>query len=273
MSGIRLGKGGFTLIEMIFVLAIILILVSFIIPIAMEKVRDVQFARANADIQTIYTTLILFQIDLGIFPVCDDENCDPVDFSAQTLRFLAFGDGTDDIQDTFPADDPNLFNKWDLLNTNNISDFPKRNNAFNHFGQNDPNADNVSGSDIAGVRDYKESDGTGKSKVWKGPYVANVSLDPWGHTYIVHVGAMEENGIPVIINSLQNSLGSFDRPEGWILSAGPDGLLQTSPTDTVLSGDDIGFIIFTSKLRRDLRNRSPLLFEPGRFPFRVTPIP
>ena len=151
MSGKRIGKGGFTLLEMIFVLAIILILVSFIIPIAMEKVRDVQFARANADIQTIYTTLILFQIDLGIFPVCDDENCDPVDFSAQTLRFLAFGDGTGDIQDTFPADDPNLFNKWDLSNTNNISDFPERNNAFNHFGRNDPNADNVAGVDIIRV--------------------------------------------------------------------------------------------------------------------------
>ena len=61
--------------------------------------------------------------------------------------------------------------------------------------------------------------------------------------YIAHVGAMEKNGVPVAIVSL----APFLKPQGWILSAGPDGIFQTSPTDTVLAGDDIGFILFTKK--------------------------
>jgi len=291
---LRMGKTGFTLIELIFVLMIILILVALIVPVAAQRLRDAQLARAKADIQTIAVALLSFQVDLGRFPACDDENCDPLNIGNQTLRFLAFGDGTGDIQDTFPDDDPNLVdnnnlnlinnipnfidnnipslvNKWGLSNPDNMSDFPARNNAFNHLGRNDPNADNIAGTDNAGLRDYK--DGDGRSKRWRGPYVANVSLDPWGHAYIVHVGAMDKNGIPVIVDSLQNSLGSFDKPQGWILSAGPDGMLQTSPTDTALSGDDIGFIFFTSTSKRNLGSGSSSLFERERFLFRVTPTP
>lgn len=248
---IKNGERGFTLIEIVFVLAIILVLISLIVPVAFPKLRDAQLARAGADIQTIAAILTSFQSDLGRFPACDSNNCDPLDNTNQVLRFLAFGDETGDIQDTFPADDPSLVNRWNLLNPINVSVIPARNNAFNHLGRNDPNADNIARSDILGARDYDETDS--KSKRWKGPYVANVSVDPWGHTYIAHVGAMEEDGIPVFITSLSTPLGPFQQPEGWILSAGPDGILQTSPTDTVLSGDDIGFIFFTSE--SSLRSR------------------
>lgn len=246
---IKNGEKGFTLIEMIFVLGIILVLIAIIVPVAFSKLRDAQLARANADMQTVAAALVSFQIDLGRFPACDSTNCNPLSSTNQTLRFLAFGDGVRDIQDKLPADDPSVVNKWGLSNPNNISTIPARNNAFNHLGRNDPNADNITGSDILGTRDYDEINS--KSKRWKGPYITNVSLDPWGHAYIVHVGAMEENGIPVIVNSLLTPLGPTKKPEGWILSAGPDGILQTSPTDTTLSGDDIGFIFFTSRPRKE----------------------
>lgn len=253
---------GFTLIEIIFVLAIILVLISLIVPVAFSKLRDAQLARANADIQTIMVALISFQTDLGHFPACDSNDCDPliganqinsanqinvtnqINGANQTLRFLAFGDGRGDIQDSFPVDDPALVNKWNLRNPINLSVIPARNNGFNHLGRNDPNADNITGSDIEGAQDYNETES--KSKRWKGPYITNVSSDPWGHAYIVHVGAMEKDGIPVFTTFL----GSSEKPEGWILSAGPDGTLQTSPTDTILSGDDIGLIFFTSKSKR-----------------------
>jgi prepilin-type N-terminal cleavage/methylation domain-containing protein len=230
---------GFTLIELIFVLAIILTLVALLVPVASSKLRDAQLARANADVQTIAVALISFLSDLDHFPACDSTNCNPLSSSNLTLRFLAFGDGTGDLSDKFPADDLSRINKWNLSNPANISIVPARNNGFNHLGRNDPNADNFTGSGILGMRDYDET-----SKIrWKGPYIANVSLDPWGHTYVAHVGAMEENGIPVFISSPR----PFEKPEGWILSAGPDGVLQTSPTDTTLSGDDIGFILLTSR--------------------------
>ena len=268
---LSMGNPGFTLIELVVGLVIILLLVALFAPVPSQRLRDAQLARASADIQTIAAALLSIQVDLGRFSACDDSNCDPLNIGNQTLRFLDFGDGTGDIQDTIPANDPNLVNKWDFSNTGNISDFPARNNTFNHFGRNDPNADNIAGSDTAGLRDYKEGDG--KSKEWKRLYVANVSLDPWGHAYIVHVGAMEKNGTPVMIDSLQNSLGSFDKADGWILSAGPDGMVQTSPADTALSGDDIGFIFFANTSKRDLGNGSSSLLVPERSFLRVSPIP
>lgn len=132
MAGLKMGKKGFTLIEMIFVLGIILVLIALIVPVAFSKLKDAQLARANADIQTITAALVIFQTDLGRFPACDSTNCDPLSSTNQVLRFLAFGDGTGDIQDKFPADDPSLFNKWDLSNPINISVVPARNNGLNH---------------------------------------------------------------------------------------------------------------------------------------------
>jgi hypothetical protein len=57
---------------------------------------------------------------------------------------------------------------------------------------------------------------------------------------------MQKNGCPV---------GSTGAPpacttpatgrQGWILSAGPNGNLDTDDTATQLGGDDIGYIFFT----------------------------
>lgn len=235
------GEKGFMLVELVFVLAIILTLTALMIPVATPRVRDAQLVRANSDVRTIATALVSFLVDLGHFPACDSIECNPLGRENQTLRFLAFGDGVEDLRERFPADDPDLVTRWDLTNRVNVSVIPARNNGFNHLGRNDPNADAVVGSETPRVRDYDESEGS--SKRWKGPYIANVSLDPWGHVYIAHVGAMEENGIPVLTTPLR----LFEKPEGWILSAGPDGMFQTSPRSTTVFGDDIGFILITSR--------------------------
>lgn len=56
---------------------------------------------------------------------------------------------------------------------------------------------------------------------WRGPYAASgLPADPWGRPYVVNVSAA----------------GSI-----WVLSAGPNGKVQTAVTDTVVNGDDIGF--------------------------------
>lgn len=60
---------------------------------------------------------------------------------------------------------------------------------------------------------------------WKGPYMTRVPEDPWGNAYISNVGAFSGN-TPV-----------------WILSAGPDGVVQTTALGTDLAGDDIGIIV------------------------------
>jgi general secretion pathway protein G len=56
---------------------------------------------------------------------------------------------------------------------------------------------------------------------WRGPYVGSaLPADPWGRPYMVNVAAAG----PI-----------------WVLSAGPNGKVQTLVTGTVVIGDDIGF--------------------------------
>lgn len=62
---------------------------------------------------------------------------------------------------------------------------------------------------------------------WKGPYIATVDKDPWGHAYVTNAAAMVASGTPPI----------------WIISAGPDGALQTATTDLTQQSDDIGIRI------------------------------
>lgn len=58
--------------------------------------------------------------------------------------------------------------------------------------------------------------------LWKGPYLATADADPWGNRYMI--GAKNFDGTGPV----------------WILSAGPDGIIQTGIDDDVLSGDDVG---------------------------------
>jgi general secretion pathway protein G len=57
---------------------------------------------------------------------------------------------------------------------------------------------------------------------WKGPYMAEVTADPWGRAYVTNAAEFLTAG-PV-----------------WIISAGPDGIVQTDITDSVPRNDDIG---------------------------------
>lgn len=58
--------------------------------------------------------------------------------------------------------------------------------------------------------------------LWKGPYMSDFSSDPWGNPYLI-------------------SAGTFDDPAAatWVLSMGPDGILQTNIVAVTVMGDDI----------------------------------
>ena len=71
--------------------------------------------------------------------------------------------------------------------------------------------------------DYLSTDASGcYGTKWKGPYLASLNADPWGNSYIVNANAFSANG-PV-----------------WILSAGPNGQIETGPASSTAQGDDIG---------------------------------
>lgn len=87
------------------------------------------------------------------------------------------------------------------------------------------------GFDQTSTENYDEplvsnSGGCYGANVWKGPYIAVVSPDPWGNAYFTNAKDFNTQGAPV-----------------WILSAGPNGTVDTPASSTAVVGDDIGLRI------------------------------
>lgn len=72
------------------------------------------------------------------------------------------------------------------------------------------------------LRDHLVQNNIGYGYSWKGPYLSDINTDPWGNAYIV------------------NAVNFDSQSPVWILSAGPNGQLETSKDSQVLIGDDIG---------------------------------
>jgi len=71
--------------------------------------------------------------------------------------------------------------------------------------------------------DHLSRDANGCYNNWKGTYMAAVTADPWGNSYITNVDAFSVAGSPV-----------------WIISAGPNGQMETVAFIDTLFGDDVG---------------------------------
>lgn len=220
----RLNKG-FTLIELIFVIAIIVVLASIFIPLAFNKMAQANQAKADSDLNAIASSLAAVFTDLKHFPSCDNADCNPLTGANNSLKLLVVKPDTSAVA---AADIPAMAGAvvcaaaatWNA--GGNLSATPARNNAFNHLVINNPNAD------------LTDSDAPNDYAGWKGPYLSKVGLDPWGNRYIIHVGAMEKGGVRVSATG-----------RGWLLSAGEDGVFSTCPESTSLQGDDQGFILMT----------------------------
>lgn len=74
--------------------------------------------------------------------------------------------------------------------------------------------------------DVLNADTSGCWPNWKGPYIAYVAKDPWGHAYMVNADALRD--------------ATATNAPIWIVSAGPDGVLNTDATYSEVGGDDIG---------------------------------
>lgn len=213
---------GFTLVELTFVIAIIVVLVSILLPTLFSQIEGSKRAKADVDLQEIGAALMSFFNDLDHFPTCESTtDCSSISNTNNNLRFLAFGEGFGDLSANYPSESGVT---WNLSTSDEAS--AAKNNGANHLVINDP----VLGTDGAST-DY---DSSGKKK-WRGAYLSRVGLDPWTKTYIAYVGAMETSGTTLS--------GVSGTQRGWIISGGENGALETSPSSTSLGSDDHGYIL------------------------------
>lgn len=180
---------GFTLIEIIVILAVISILVAILTPTVLKYIDEAREDRAKEDVKSISAMLNDLIKDTGKFPG----------------NMLVTGT----TGDTFLCGPGNVgLSGGEIWGSSTTCQ-----DLANHLVTNSPGT-------TATSDDYPSS---GKFR-WKGPYITNLSEDPWGNAYQINADDL---------------VGGNTDPV-WVISAGPDATFQTATTATSLSGDDVG---------------------------------
>ena len=197
---------GFTLVEVIVVLSVVLLLTGIAVPMLSSYMEDGRRARAEAEAKVVGAAVMSFYKDLGIYPARNSGGTNNFVYSLLTGP-------------TMPTTNPwNAGHNWitwgmgaargDLLN--------------NHLLQNQPQASTAAAYPITG------------SMRWRGPYLNGSSpVDPWGRPYVINV-----------ISGYFANATNYKRL--WVVSAGPNGRFDTSANATAttdLAGDDIGVML------------------------------
>ncbi len=207
------GQKGFTLLEIIVVLAVIGALAAILAPIAFRYVDDANRAKAQADTNTIAAGIQQMYKDTGRWP-----------FYASGTGKLTYTSGTDSALltsssgcatlaaaatcDSTEPEDSSTGSTWVLATA-------KATSLANHLITNTPA--------------YATTGG----RAWKGPYLNDIpATDPWGRSYYVNIA-----------NADPDAEGATQK---WVvvISAGPDGNLDTladvaGTTNPTAGGDDV----------------------------------
>ncbi len=184
---------GFTLIEVVVVVAVIAILAAVLTPYITKYIDDSKIAKARNESQVVGGSLTNFYKDVGNWP---NRNPTGVLTTPGLLYTGTVTPATAGLFTAAPVVNPPVVAAW--AGTVNTLD-------------NSLLVNGTTGSAYPTSGDMQ----------WKGPYVGSaLPADPWGRPYMVNVAATG----PI-----------------WVLSAGPNGKVQTRVIDNVVIGDDIGF--------------------------------
>ncbi len=154
-------RKGFTLIEMVVVLAVVAILAAILTPTIMKNINDSKIARANNEVQVIGAAIASFYKDLGRWPTWDGSQANYADYiyllySANGSAMAYSGTNTHYWRNDmgWPAERKDTFENQLIANN------PR--NSGNSYPT------------------------TGELK-WNGPYIAEIKADPWGSHYSCNI--------------------------------------------------------------------------------------
>jgi prepilin-type N-terminal cleavage/methylation domain-containing protein len=217
----RQNHGGFTLVEIIVVLAVISALLAIISPRVFPYIDDAQKTQSQADVRQISAAIQTMYKDTGRWPFYKDGRgplpyASGTDAAILTSNPLCHG-GALNTCDANTPEDRTSGGTWALATAiaDSLTNQIIRNRPFDM---------------AAGAEAYRM---TG-NRPWKGPYLNRmVDTDPWGKSYLVNIA----NADPADEGA---------ETQNWVLvvSAGPNGALETSAValgtaDPTPGGDDI----------------------------------
>ncbi len=208
---------GYTLIEVAAVVAVTATLGAIVVPIAVDKTNQGKVVAARESTKSIGDAITGFVKDTGNFPAASSGA------GSGTTHFAVLRSGAE-IGALGATHDPIPTGLWTGITAVDVLD--------NHLTINNPGGTpNTLTPNDAYLLVHKFSN-------WKGPYSEPfANFDPWGHNYLVYVKAM---------HTATSDTGG-DKQYGWILSAGPDGKLNTNITNSVIQGDDLGYALYSAE--------------------------
>lgn len=143
---------GFTLIEVVIVLAVIAILSAVLMPMISNNIRSARMARASSDTAVIAKAVVAFYQDLGQWPV----------YQGTTACYLLFS--APDIDNNGVPDFGSIPAPWNAAGRPLSLYFELVNNGNGR----------TPGPSPEGL------------PVWNGPYLTRMDVDPWGTPYLVN---------------------------------------------------------------------------------------
>lgn len=199
-------QGGFTLVEVIVVLSVVLLLTGIAVPMLSGYMEDGRRARAESEVKVIAAAMMSMNKDVGSFPSRNGSGTNSQIYSLLTGPTMPT---------TSPFVGGHTWVTWAMNAT-------RGDLLDNHLNLNTPQGQSGGAYPITG------------SARWRGPYFAgSTPLDPWGRPYVINV-----------ISSHSAHATNYKRL--WVLSAGSNGRIDTpaaATATTELGGDDIGVMI------------------------------
>ncbi len=229
-----MNKKGFTLIEMVVVLAVVAILSAILYPTIARHITDAKMTRVINEEQVITAAIMMLYKDTGKWPNTNTAGTGGP--GGNSNRVLSGEVGDPIAQGAATVAQPGAANWGTLADAQQLYNFLYLNNP-NCTGN--PN----------GATDYST---TGEFS-WRGPYIEERTfLDPWGNQYVINSRYFSPNTSVTV-----------DNHRVLILSSGEDQLWSTAFSDSVNrlnvvpadntygpyeeGADDIGVVIYTNK--------------------------
>ncbi len=161
---------GFTLIEIVVVLAIIAVIAAFLTPMLFDYLKEAKVSRAKADVRNIAASIANFNRDLQVYPIYKTDTSQ-ANASVLVLHTLEGNQGT--------ATGESVAGWIAVANTTTIQTLD----------------DALQAGKLADGTILYSSAVVKRPGEWKGPYMTDFKADPWGNKYYVstqglHPGAL-----------------------------------------------------------------------------------
>ncbi len=203
---------GFTLIEIVVILAVIAIITAALVPRISGIMDDAKVSRAKSEVETIGMAILRFNANTGKWPARTSAGTD------NTLITLVSGNATIPVPASgYTGGGANNFGSG-------TQDYLE-----NHLRNNSPGGISTAAYPTTGI------------SRWNGPYLGQVGADPWGNAYAVNILAAYSTSATGDLYCYVICAG----PDGVIQT---DSNVDASEVAShAVSGDDIAFLLRSRK--------------------------